>query len=392
MWERFLLFLLVTIFIGIFATIMTISFTYPFWSRQPIFHTYDLWRFLITEPRIIRKNNFSIVPKWYNPVCVSLKMVDDINTEKWYDFLQCHYFPDENILWGMPQEVWRGLLVGSQNATYCSAYTVEDSLQGVLISRGIEMQIRNSGILPIYYLDFFTIDHNITQKRQDIGYELLHTHLYMQQESQLYRESTSVTLFSKQGENAMIAGVVPIMQCNYVEVFVPPIVKKPILIPKPFLLRDSIDDIEAIYKIVYENFDFVAMPSKTQFKNRLFDGSTFIGVISLQGELVAFYIGKRSFLVNSETGEQSIELIGSWHNRGKMNREIFVLGWLSSLDMWRRSMPKIIIDRVLIPVSGFNTELVFPESPIIGNVKKQAWYLYNMYCRPISCENAFLFV
>jgi len=407
MWEKAILLILALLIIVVFASMLAIYIVYPFWSRQPVFHSYDTWRYFVTEPTMIQKKpTLKPIPKWYQPAHISLNSLPDIDdTTPYYDFLQCHIQPDERLLWGMPQEVWRDLFIGSTLPTYISKKRDNIGFEGMMVAYSVDVRIRNSEKMALYCLDYFAIDHNITQNREKIGQELLYTHIVLQEKASSTVQSF---LFSKRG--AGIPGVVPLMQCKYVEVLSPAFTKTPVQLKKPYLLQtaNQTKDIDAIYERVEASFSMSAMPTKTQFENRLKNGSTYLATVQVNGYITAFYLCRRTFVVDSETGLQAVELIGSWRDVKQINRKDFLVGWLTTLDRWRRelgatellSMKNVNIDRVMIPLTGFNrdlamneshTELIFEPGRVVSETT-QMWYLYNMYCKPVASNECFLFV
>lgn len=404
MWEKALLLILALLIILVFASMLAIYIVYPFWSRQSVFHSYDTWRYFVTEPAMIQtKPMLKPIPKWYQPAHISLHSLTELaDTSTYYEFLQCHLQPDERLLWGMPQEVWRDLFIGSTLPTYLSNKRSDTVFEGMMVAYAVDIRIRNSGRMALYCLDYFAIDHNITQNREQIGQELLYTHIVLQEKAAATVHSF---LFSKRGTG--IPGVVPLMQCKYVEVLTPALTKTPVQLKKPYLLQtaNQTKDIDAIYERVEASFSMAAMPTKTQFENRLNNGSTYLATVQVDGYITAFYLCRRTFVVDSETGLQAVELIGSWRDVKQINRKDFLVGWLAALDRWRRelgggSMKYINVDRVMIPLTGFNmdlamneshTELMFEPGRVVSETT-QWWYLYNMYCKPLASNECFLFV
>ena len=95
---QYILFLLVFVILMFYAYI---KLKYPFWSSQPVYHTYDYLRTLCYKPYIINK---------YNPFTTKFCNFENIKTNYYNDckdssklecanLIQCFYLNTDRILY-----------------------------------------------------------------------------------------------------------------------------------------------------------------------------------------------------------------------------------------------------------------------------------------------------
>ena len=77
-----------------------IKLRYPFWNNQPVFHTYDYWRYFYSIPFIVYKYR-PIKTKYCDFQQIeTISYIDctDYNKKQLINLLQCYYIPSERIL------------------------------------------------------------------------------------------------------------------------------------------------------------------------------------------------------------------------------------------------------------------------------------------------------
>ena len=108
------------------STFAYIKLKYPFWNIQPVFHTYDYWRYLYQTPFIIR-NDIPMVTKYCNFSNIKTYDYLEVSQEtrnEFIDFLRCHYIPTDRILYTMTDQIMNAYMTGNTEAAYISRGTV----------------------------------------------------------------------------------------------------------------------------------------------------------------------------------------------------------------------------------------------------------------------------
>lgn len=161
-----------------------IKLMYPFWNSQPVFHTYDFWRYWTSIPFIImHKKGQGIKPSKFCDFdhVLTLNYLDmptDLKSDL-IDFLQCHYISDETVLFLFHKEnldaYHSGHLFPSYVSFYMSTYSDLDSghnmgivqkkrIEACIISRSVSLKFFRGanaddriGVRTIYFMDFIAL-------------------------------------------------------------------------------------------------------------------------------------------------------------------------------------------------------------------------------------------
>lgn len=120
--------LIIFLILGLFAYI---RLRYPFWSIQPVYHTYDIRWFGSTAPIVVLRAGDVVISKYTDKVHVLTKPFLDMDPEKideMVDLLQCHYIGSDRILNVIDRETMTHYLTGHTYPAYVSLY-LEDRLE-----------------------------------------------------------------------------------------------------------------------------------------------------------------------------------------------------------------------------------------------------------------------
>ena len=186
----------VLIFVFLFW-IAYIKIMYPFWNTQPVFHSYDFWRYWARSPFIIRKKKGLKPDKFCDFENIVTMNFLDMPTEymcQIVDFLQCHYIHDESVLFLFHSENLCAYFAGHLVPSYVSFYmgihnsVVEDGVDSgvsVVQKKRIDACITSRNILlkygddirgmNVYFMDFIAL-----RRGSDIAYsrKLMATHCW----------------------------------------------------------------------------------------------------------------------------------------------------------------------------------------------------------------------
>lgn len=219
-----LLVLIIFLIIFLFAYI---KLAFPFWNRQPVYHTYDIWRWIYRTPFRIHKRFSTLMrSKFCDLKDVEIvPFVDATDDQKkaFVNLLQCYSISSEKSLYMFHLENLESYFGGHMFSSYLSFYknlqykpintnevVVSDQPLGCISSRSGELFVGDLRE-TIYY-----IDHLVIQRDRDhrgISRKMFETHIYktnLISKMELLTEPVMVCLFRKDRE--LLTGIVPLVR------------------------------------------------------------------------------------------------------------------------------------------------------------------------------------
>lgn len=384
-----------------------IKIKYPFWNNQPVFHTYDYWRYYYRNPFIIHKFR-PVKSKFCDFINVSTKnLVDctDENMGELTNLLQCYYVSSDRIIHLINDQNIRTILTGIGEPSYVSIYyekilhkpTASDDIVsvqrpiGCITSRAFKMSYRPTlsepmySELPIYYIDYLCVQRE--QDTRKITRNLYQTHEYNQR---TMNPNISVSLLKK--EIDLFEGVVPFIRYQS-DTFYLRKNKLPIL-PNTFhvlpINEKNIDIITDFLDIQthlrFDNqhqpclFDICITQHSGYYLSLINDNQLHIYCVRSEGHVYGIYLFKDNKTQYEDIEGNTLQLVGSVMN--STDEELFYAGFLYSLDM----INKTNTYKMLILESVSHNLIIYRHwrtnyTPIFTN--ETAYYLYN-YVYPSS--------
>lgn len=405
------------LFIIIYAYI---KITYPFWNTQPVFHSYDFWRYWTSTPFLIQ-SKYPVKTKYCN--FKNIKTIDYLETtdsqkKEFVDLLQCYYIPDEFALYVFNLENLEHYMTGHSYTSYvsffCEDYYTTKSISpliltddsvidtvkkptGCISSRSIEFTISNHPKMTCYFLDFICVKREKQEKH--LSRNLIQTHEFRQRSLTLEKANYDsenkpilVSMFKKEGD--LCKGIVPLVEyTTKIWKIQNEILQK---LPEHFVLIEiGKENIELL-------MDFVEM---SQSKYECFGMAEFTNLRGLiQNRLIIVYCIQRAkdiysayFFRDSRTQYENkgalLVLCGSIHNSN--SEHMFYMGFLHSIRNILKQMP--IFQMLMIENISHNTILYHKYSqtnPYSFGENSAAYYLYNYVVpkQPFSKEKIFIVV
>ena len=396
---------LVTVFL---STFVCIKLSFPFWSSQPVFHTYDWWRYLCRSSYQIQ----SVPPpnhKYYDSR-VETKEYFDLSRrdlKRLCEFMQCNWIPSDRFFFTMTRRSLTADFAGHSEMPYVSIYwepgvyttptpvvahagaegtplpdplakpPPSKQIAGCIFSRPLRMTFAESSTsISLYYMDYFCM--NREKPDANVGKALFQTHEYHQR---VRNPNISVSLFKK--ETDLCKGVVPLVQYTTY------------LYPIPKRRVEKLPAGMSCIQIVHDtNMDVLVDFMQTVCESTLFrcicmsDISHYVGLVKARewfvftlrasDDIFAMYFFKNAHIRYEETDKRTIQLVASICNT--KNTDLFYLGFLQALKTLIRDNAGTFA-LLKIEDIGHNTVIV-PKwktecavSPMIES--SSAYYLYN---------------
>jgi len=337
---NFLIYFVLLILLLFFCAVFFIKLRFPFWNTMPMFHTYDVGRYFIRTPCILPLNkgtyggsghcNFEKV-KTFNYGVVEKKDV-------FLRLLQKHYLTTEHTFNTNTIEDIDSVLTGNMHPSFLSFYLeptfsyVEDSVLpvaaavpiGCIASHAFWLRCTNI-TLPVYYLDFLSIDKKETVKKR----QLIQTHLSNQH---ALNPAVQVSLFKKEG--APVLGLVPFVRFKtryYSLLQTAPAF--PPLTNHYTIVRIYKENTECLHGLANNTkFDISVIADVPNIISMVKRGLLYAFVLKRKKEICGMYFVKdeRTEWANVADVEEgtSIRLIASWNNTFP---EMFYRGFLHLL-------------------------------------------------------------
>ena len=113
----------ISIILLIFIPIIYVRIRYPFWSTQPIFHSYDYLRYLTKTPHEIHTQVYSkAFKKDFNVQSIRLLDMNEKELDKMIDLLQCHSVESSQMLSLIDKHTLTTTHTGQFFPSYVSVY------------------------------------------------------------------------------------------------------------------------------------------------------------------------------------------------------------------------------------------------------------------------------
>ena len=407
-------YILATTFFFCIVLFVYIKIKYPFWNIQPIFHTYDYWRYYYRIPFIIHKYR-PVKNKFCDFVNVNTKNLIDCTEEDMRDItnlLQCYYVSSDRIIHLINEHNIRTILTGIGEPSYVSIFyekilhkpnALEDIVSlrrpiGCITSRAFKMNYRptmNEAMyseLPLYYIDYLCVQREHDTRK--ITRNLYQTHEYNQR---IMNPNISVSLLKK--EIDLFEGVVPFISYQS-DTFYLRKSKLPIL-PNAFhvlpINDKNIDIITDFLDIQthlrFDNqpclFDICITQHSGYYLSLINDNQLHIYCLRSEGQVYGIYLFKDTKTQYEDIEGNTLQLVGSVMN--STDEAIFFTGFLYSLNMINKTntYKMFIIESIshnLIIYRHWRTKY----TPVFTN--KNAYYLYNYVypCSPLSPEKCLI--
>jgi hypothetical protein len=413
--------LLVTTFT--FLTVYAyIKLKYPFWNNQPVFHSYDYWRFFYYTPFLVYK---------YRPMKTKFCEFNQIRTYPYLEtmpqqrkdicyLLQSNYILNDRILFTIQESDIDAQYTGYNEPTYLSIYSekkyefsnldasfvtqhnkIVELLKpiGCAISKPMHFYYRESienntyTEISIYYIDIICANRELDQKK--LNRQLLQTHEYNQR---IKNPVINCSLIKK--EIDLFDGIIPLIEYN-THVYYLRNLKFPALPPHFHITHIDLENINMLTDFLFTQSHLDLNLSKKHFGVLvLSDMGNYIALIKQQllyayclrnGEYIyGFYFIKDAKMQYEDLDGGTLQVVGSVMNCDSAS--LFYSGFLHSLHHIVKKQTKYKM-LMFEAISDNVTLLEYwreQNTPVFTN--KTAYYTFNLVYpgSPVQAERCFL--
>jgi hypothetical protein len=417
---EYILLVITLTYITIYAYI---KLSYPFWNNQPVFHTYDYWRFFYYTPFLVYK---------YRPLKTKFCEFNQIHTYQYLDttlqqrkdicqLLQSNYILNDRILFTLLEKDLDAHYSGHNEPAFLSIYsnkkyefsnidpifsahydnvTILLKPLGCVLSKPLHMYYRESPEyniytkIPIYFIDVICAKRDMDQKK--LNRQLLQTHEYNQR---LKNPNIQCSLIKK--EIDLFEGIIPLVEYN-THVFYLRNLSFSALPPHFHITHIDLEHTDILTDFLYEQTHLDLVMSKKHFDIMILpDMGNMIALIKQNlmyvyclrnGEYIyGFYFIKDAKMQYEDIDGDTLHLVGSVMNCDSAN--LFYDGFLHSINNIVKKQKKYKM--LLIEEISDNIILLKlwreRNTPIFTN--KTAYYTFNLiYPRsPLLAEKCLIF-
>jgi hypothetical protein len=397
--------------LSVLFTFAYIKVRYPFWNIQPVFHTYDIWRYAYTMPFIIRKAPLPMKTKYcdflqiqtYNYLETTLEQRNNI-----IDLLRCYYVPSDQVLCILTEPILTDYMTGHNEPTYISLYREKqyalpdssaniqikyaDGPVGCIISRPLHLYI-NMVKIDAYFLDYIC-SHRDYQKKH-ISRNLIQTHEYNQRDR---NPNIQIGIFKK--ESHLCEGVVPFVKYPTYTFPLKKIGRIPRL-PPHFTIeqihKQNLGKLADFFaNLISKNgFTFLGITDMAVISTLITTNQWSIYCMLYNDDVYGYYFFKNAntqyegLLPNTDDCD-TLQFTASFSNTESL--ELFYIGFLHSLKQITKA--KKTYKMMLFETISHNSRILVnwrKENQFVAE-NPTAYYLYNFVLprSPLSQEQCFL--
>lgn len=339
---------IILLFLLIFA-FAYIKLTYPFWNIQPVYHSYDFWRFFYKTPFQIQRKRHNPYTKFYQPDKIkTIKYVTATDAIKdiFIDKLQCYYLLAEEMMFIMRKPEMDVIMESHLGPAFLSLYmdkvysktppqnenTSKENVPEIMsndipiagmLSFPINIQYKNH-IHIFHYWDYIWINRVYTNRNcQRI---LINTHDINVRDA---HPEMQCSLFRK--TNVLCDGVVPIVKYK---TFLCKLFYKKYDFPKKVTFMRIYKQYNIIENILTnENmevfFDFRAYPQLPNMFMLIKKHHLIVYCMKKEDNILSVYFFKETFSLYENENIRLLRLVGSICNTN--NTYIHLVGYMYSI-------------------------------------------------------------
>jgi hypothetical protein len=360
-----------------------IRIRHPFWSLQPVFHTYDFWRYWVMQPYVIESSLGRHPNKCLKLDLVQTKEFLDASDEERaavLDLIQCKYMSSEQMTY---------MILNKDLHIQCT-HTISapglvsllkggggGGVDGCMISYPVRFCHRGHPMQTLFYWEYIVV-------RQELDARILiQTHEYNQR-----RKHPDIPASLIRKDVNLSEGIVPVVQFQVSKFELTKSVGKPPLAPACTVTRIRTETMHVIMDFLYDmttrggGMNLYVFPEMPGLQARIESNQWFVYTMQMRDELLAVYAFKDSKIMyegTSETATSEIELAASQMLRETDDKALFA-GFLHALHDLMSTRPELGF--ITIPHMSHNQKIVETWKWKYGpcSTHAAAFYLYNFVC------------
>jgi len=410
MWLYIILYIILFIVIIFMLAMGYIKIRHRFWSKQPVFHYYNLWYWL--RPPGIIQHAFPEANEYVNIINVKIQDVghlSETDNKKVANFIGNHYLRTKSTSYLPQNKHIMTYFLNSKHSSYIAIYKrpallyenekyvteqkhiVDDEYLGMITARPLHVTLKNTPTFTIYYIDNLCVHHS--QRKKGIAQKLIQTLYY---EIRRKNQLINTYMFKREGEMTAIVPLITFTTKGYAINDIPDT-----QLPHAAysLIEITAKNLHIVIEFIYsqtKNYDCVIVPDVanilTLIKSEIIDlrgimyGSQLVALYTFRDASVNYSISSKHSLQPTDNAiPNTIECIGSLVDNS--HSDILLSGFISALHVCCR---KFKCAYVLIEETSQNTHItdLLHAQPFLAS--PTAFFFYNYGCLPLQSSLTFL--
>jgi len=371
--------ILYVIVIVIIVMYIVIRLSLPFWSKQPVFHVYDIWNYFIS-PRVISEELPIIDDKYVNIKNIRVAYGKDAN-ESYVDemvaLISNNYLRTKDLNY-LPEKTHIVPYL-ELNDVIILHYYYADRIIGTITLRPVDC-ILNGTTIPLQYVDYLCVHNN--HRKKGVAQQLIRTLYYYQRHKTYYK----ISLFKNEGKQRAI------MPLTIYESYRLIIKKVPMLTlhPNYKLLKVTDKNIHKMFATINNiklDFKHYISISITNLLLLITTCNIELYCLSYKDTILSLYYVRNSRCYNKEN--KIVKEIYATYKPSTVSIEQFQNGFQVLLGRMYKESPECIIEN--IGHTKWLMEWLYKKG-YIEKVTKYVvgYYLYNYVYKTINSEELFI--
>lgn len=392
-----IVYILIICIIIIVLFYIKICIKHHFWTKQPVFHVYNL-SYLFRSPGII--NNFLPEKNKYvnlkDITTLEFNNISKFKIDSFINLIKYNYLQNDDNKFIPSNNNIIPYFIGNYSLSFVSFFYKQDNLIdnkqqiitsnkliGAITSRPLNVIINNKNNtteLYVNYIDYLCV-HKL-HRRQNIAPQLIQTHNYNQCHM---NPKISISIFKREDE---LTGIVPICAYSTYGFHATNWVKPPELHNIYTILTINQHNIRLLYDFIRDNyhiFDIIISANLPNILELINTKNIFVNVILSNNTIIACYFYRKS-CVQVETG---IEALSCFASICQCNEDVFITGFKSSF--WKIASENLFGFLVIENISHNNiliSNITIKTPPTI--ISPTAYYFYNYISSTVQSNKALI--
>lgn len=358
---RYIFYLVICLIIILY---IWIKLRFQFWSRQPVFHIYNIYYWFFYQG-IIQK----YLPEKNKYYSYNYQTDKYIPTNVLVQFISTHFLNRSDIVYKPTIETMT-LLFKQSIQPLITTYYKDNQLVGCITARQLTISINNYTcptriVVPCYYIDFLCVHKDY--RKQNIAPTLIQTHEYNQRK----KTNILVSLFKREGKLNVIVPLVLYTTYGYI-----------IYKWKEEIKTITISAQQLVYICSILNFlECKILPNLSTLIDLVKSKVLIIKIIGNINNVAALYIFRDT--QTNYRNKDCIECLGSYNFT--LSYDIFLKGFKSCLS-------KLTYRFVFVENLGDNNIInqLLRQQQTPSTVCPMAYYLYNYVYKSIKATNTLI--
>jgi hypothetical protein len=363
----------------------------PFWSKQPVFHFYNLLYWL--RPPGLISVDMPLINKYTDFVHIKTYSLDELTTQKEVlistlcNFIKNNYLPtkDKTAQYLPTKNNIIEYLNSANHKAYCTFYQQQkllftkntpdmyiDDTIAVVTARPLYVRLTNAEF-PTYYVDNLCVKS--VYRKKNIAANMIQTHYYNLRKN---NKKINTCLFKREGQ---LNAIVPLVAFNTYCISIVDNFQTTSLPPSISLIEIGIDQIHLFVDFVKTQmikFRCVILPDVTSLANLIKTDNLRVYSLVEKGLVSAYYVFRLNELYYD--GKKTTECISMI---SACDSDIFIQGFsLACLSLQKKQQ----FDLVLIEETAHG-HIIMDKLLQVSKIKfvsPTAFFFYNYACRKIK--------